>query len=304
MRRSALCLQLTCSSSLRDVVLVSLSLVVLFAGRPSNGLATMNHHNNNHFNTKSLTSIPKHVAFICDGNSRWAESHHLPTAAGHAFGANRLVQLLQHLQTLDGVSYCTMYAFSTENWQRPSTEIDEILQVMEATASKCYSLILRDKVRVQILGDLADERLPKSLVQVLEKLQTESNYASRHEKEPFIFSLAVNYGGRQDILNASKRLATMIAQGTIDPEEVTEETFSSLLSTTTMPDPDLIIRTSGECRLSNFLLWNAAYSELYFTPKYWPDFDSHELDKALEWYAMRKRRFGSRAPGISTSPRR
>ena len=148
---------------------------------------------------------------------------------------------------------------------------------------------------------MADPRLPPSLVKVLTKLERESCQASRLDDEPFTLSIAINYGGRQDLINASKQLALMIARGAVDPDTITEDTLSSLLSTSSLPDPDLIIRTSGEYRLSNFLLWNAAYSELYFTPTYWPDFDKHELEKALDWFAMRKRRFGARKHKVATS---
>lgn len=250
---------------------------------------------------RNLYSLPpRHVAFICDGNSRWAKEHNLPTAAGHAAGAERLVEVLNELKRAKGISYCTMYAFSTENWARPRVEIDQILKVIETTTQNCYQQILQDRMRVCIIGDMTDKRLPSSLVQLLQQLEKDSHEVSRGETEPSLtLSMAINYGGRQDILNASKQLAILIAKGRVDPNTVTEEDFSRLLSTRNTPEPDLIIRTSGECRLSNFLLWNAAYAELYFTATTWPDFTSNELHTALEWFASRKRRYGSRIQGAN-----
>ncbi|GKY96251.1 hypothetical protein MPSEU_000584900 [Mayamaea pseudoterrestris] len=286
----------------------SLALVVLMLPiHPSTCFSTNpSRHDRNHFNNinSQSSTTPNHIAFICDGNSRWADSRRLPTAAGHLAGAKRLVELLQHLQNLQPhVAYCTMYAFSTENWQRPQTEIDEILSVMEATANNCLELVRRSNICFKVIGNLQDDRLPNSLVAALQKLESESQRETNFEQHCLHLSIAVNHGGRQDILQASKELARLIADGTIDDnaDSVTEEDFSKLLSTNSMPDPDLVIRTSGECRLSNFMLWNVAYAELYFTDKYWPDFDHNELQKALEWYASRKRRFGARVVGAAAA---
>lgn len=228
------------------------------------------------------STIPQHVAFICDGNSRWAKARSLPTAVGHAAGADRLMAVLDALRDA-GVNYATMYGFSTENWKRPQKEVDEILTIIERTARQMFDKALRERVRIRILGDLEDERLPESLREVLYQLERET---SRLDTETTL-CLAINYGGRTDILRAAARLA-------VSGDEITEESFSRMLSTDGIPDPDLIVRTSGESRLSNFLLWNAAYSELYFTDTLWPDFDETCLDEALDWYARRKRRFGAR----------
>ena len=233
------------------------------------------------------STIPQHVAFVCDGNSRWARARHLPAAAGHAAGADRLVKVLDGL-TAAGVSYATMYGFSTENWKRPASEINDILRVVEETARKFYNRAIQECVRVRILGDLTDERLPRSLVEVLQRLERDTAMA-----EGVTLCLAINYGGRRDIVNAAKCLAARLVDGSLDGD-CTEETFASLLSTAGIPDPDIMIRTSGESRLSNFLLWNLAYTELYFTDVLWPDFDEACLSDALSWYAQRRRRYGAR----------
>jgi undecaprenyl diphosphate synthase len=254
----------------------------------------------NKYDSSSLSSsstqnivIPKHIGFICDGNSRWASLRNLPSAAGHAAGAERLVQILKGLKEV-GVSYCTMYAFSTENWKRPEQEMREIMAVMEATAIQCASQLVREKVELRVLGDLQDERIPSSLRSVLEKLQEDTRAATRDTAEPQTLCIAINYGGRRDIVDAAKRLAILVATGEMDVKDITEDEFTNHLGTAGIPDPDLIIRTSGECRLSNFLLWNAAYAEVYFTDCLWPDFDRESLQTALHWYTSRRRRFGSR----------
>lgn len=241
--------------------------------------------------TEPMIAVPKHVAFVCDGNSRWAKARHLPTAAGHAAGAERLIQILQCTREL-GVEYCTMYGFSTENWQRPPVEIAEIFHVMEATVKRYKNFFLSQTIVLKILGDLDDTRIPQSLRETLRTLENDTYRLHNNKEDAVTLCVAINYGGRQDILNASRKLAQQLQR---DPDfELTEASFSTLLDTANVPDPDLIIRTSGETRLSNFLLWNSAYSELYFTETYWPDFDEENLQSALQWYQSRKRRFGKR----------
>lgn len=245
--------------------------------------------------------IPKHVAFICDGNSRWAQRHNLTRAQGHHRGADRLVDLLEDLQR-DGVSYCTLYGFSTENWNRPFQEVLDIFQVMEETGRKMIPRLLTEKkpsIRVKILGEWQEERIPKGLRAILaelERLTTSKNHDAIDDLEDntLTLCLAINYGGRQDILQATKKLTAAVAAGALAVDDITDETFSGFLSTADIPDPDLIVRTSGECRLSNFLLWNAAYSELYLTETLWPDFDAEAWQEALGWYQRRSRRYGSR----------
>jgi undecaprenyl diphosphate synthase len=256
---------------------------------------------NNHKSTTSNNTMPKHVAFICDGNSRWARKRHLPTLAGHVVGADRLVDLLEDLGD-DGIEYCTLYGFSTENWSRPANEIQDIFRVMEQTAWTMSRQVLdeRSTMRIRLIGDLQDERIPVELRSILEELQQASEKKKLQQEadgtaNPLTVCLAVNYGGRQDILQASRKMAVAIASGELSADEVTEETLASFLSTAGIPDPDMIVRTSGEYRLSNFLLWNCAYSELYMTPVLWPDFDQACWRDALHWYQQRQRRFGSRS---------
>lgn len=246
--------------------------------------------------------IPRHVAFICDGNARWAKERCLPTAAGHVVGADRFLELIEYLQA-DGIQYCTFFGFSTENWNRSRGEIESIFDLMEHTAR---TLSFRfppeiSEVEIRVLGDLDDIRIPDGLREALRRLQ-EANERRRlliHQSgvasAPLTVNLAINYGGRQDILRATKRLAVALKDGKLEnPDDITEDVFASFLDTAGTPDPDMIVRTSGESRLSNFLLWNCAYSEIYVSPAMWPDFDRNCWVAALHWYQKRQRRFGSR----------
>jgi undecaprenyl diphosphate synthase len=192
-----------------------------------------------------------------------------------------------------------MFAFSTENWNRSPQEVRSVFRVMEQTAHDFYGNACREQIRIRVLGNLNDKRIPASLVKALERLQegilaTSSFTDSAQSTRRFTLNLAINYGGRQDLIQAAQQLARQVQHGTLQPDDITEDHLTSTLSTRHLPDPDLIIRTSGEYRLSNFLLWNAAYAELYFTDCLWPDFDREELEAALEWYAERQRRFGGR----------
>lgn len=250
----------------------------------------------NSFSVPQAT-LPKHVAFVCDGNTRWATQRGLPAAAGHAAGADRLVHLVEHLAER-GIPYCTLYGFSTENWKRSPVEVKALMRIIEDSAIKLYDQALREGVRVRLIGDWKDSRIPASLQKALERLQHDTH---QYEDSRLTVCLAINYGGRADIVEANRRIAELAKLGEVSPSDITEEFFSSSLSTVGLPDPDMIIRTSGESRLSNFLLWNAAYSELYFTDVYWPDFDKECLNKALQWFASRKRRFGSHASLDSVS---
>jgi undecaprenyl diphosphate synthase len=194
-----------------------------------------------------------------------------------------------------GVYYFKFYAFSTENWKRPADELNGILSVIESTALRFRSRLKKDNMQLKIIGDVWHERVPESLRNLLLELQNESRQATLHARDATTFCIAFNYGGRQDIVAAAKQIARLVLTNkTLCAEDVTEDLVASCLSTAGMPDPELMIRTSGECRLSNFLLWNVAYTELYFTDIYWPDFDKAALEEALEWYAGRQRRFGAR----------
>lgn len=240
------------------------------------------------------TISPKHVAFICDGNARWAQQRNQSAVFGHRQGAQRLIDTLPVLRQ-HNVQCCTMFAFSTENWNRSPLEIREVFRVMEQTANDFYETACQEDICIRILGNLEDERIPASLVQILQRLQIDTRNTETSSQTTFILNLAVNYGGRQDLVQAAQQLARQVQSGTLQPDDITEDSLASVLSTQHLPDPDLIIRTSGEYRLSNFLLWNAAYAELYFTDLLWPDFDQEQLEIALEWYAERQRRFGGRS---------
>ena len=275
----------------------------------------------------SIKQIPRHVGIVCDGNSRWATAHHLPTISGHLAGAERLVDVLTALRQ-QGVQYCTLFGFSTENWQRSDREVQDILCVMEQTARQFYARAVQEQVSIRILGNLQDERIPDSLRSILVRLEKDTanrfsatsttttvcspgssssllsnnlHNIQQQQQSALTLCIAINYSGRQDIVQATQRLCRLVADGTLHPDEITPDLFASSLSTAGLPDPDLIIRTSGESRLSNFLLWDAAYAELYFTDTYWPDFDANTLQEALKWYAQRCRRFGARQPSSSGS---
>jgi undecaprenyl diphosphate synthase len=267
---------------------------------PTSMFASPSHHPTNGDDSGPIPTAsesgPRHIAFICDGNSRWAKARNLPSIAGHAAGANRLIETVKALQR-KGVAYCTMYAFSTENWRRPASEVRDILSVVEETTRRFYDWALREGVRVRVLGDLNDERIPSGLREIIERLERESGAtgtSAEEEGNKLTLSIAINYGGRKDILNASKRMALALAEDdSLDIDAMTEEKFESFLATGSLPSPDLLIRTS-EARLSNFMLWDLAYTEIYFVDTLWPDFDEASLDDALDWYKQRKRRFGAR----------
>jgi undecaprenyl diphosphate synthase len=189
-----------------------------------------------------------------------------------------------------------MYAFSTENWRRPESEVRDILSVMEETTRRFYDWALREGVSVRVLGDLNDERIPSGLREIIERLERESGGTGTpaDEGNKLTLSIAINYGGRKDILNASKRMALALKEDdSLDLDAITEENFGSFLATANLPPPDLLVRTS-EARLSNFMLWDLAYTEIYFIDTLWPDFDEASLDDALDWFRQRKRRFGAR----------
>ena len=265
----------------------------------SNGHDDLTAHRSENDSSLRLRTIPNHIAFVCDGNSRWAERRGLPAAIGHATGADRVIDILQVLKDT-GVRVCTLYGFSTENWKRSEAEIKAILSVMESSAKQLSERAIRENVRVRILGDIEDDRLPESLVKTLVKLESDTKDSASHstrggEDLKLTVCIAVNYGGRQDIVRACREVVRLASTtGNISPQDVDEELVSSCLSTRRLPDPDLIVRTGGESRLSNFLLWNAAYAELYFTDTLWPEFGEKELKDALLWYGQRSRRFGGR----------
>ncbi|MBR6653316.1 MAG: isoprenyl transferase [Oscillospiraceae bacterium] len=227
-------------------------------------------------------SLPKHVAIIMDGNGRWAKKRGLPRTAGHSAGAETFRKIATYCKDL-GMDYLTVYAFSTENWKRPQEEVDAIMQLLEKYLLESIEKMERDGIRLKILGDtepLSDKL--KALIERTDKISSEIN--------GFQANICLNYGGRDEIIKAARKYAQQVAEGRAN--DIDEKEFSSYMYSDGIPDPDLIIRPSGEIRTSNFLLWQSAYSEYYFTDVLWPDFDEAELDKALDAYSKRSRRYG------------
>ena len=229
---------------------------------------------------KKITSLPNHVAFIMDGNGRWAEKHGLPRLEGHRAGIENTHSLISYLDKLH-IRYATLYSFSTENWSRPQEEVGGLLTILEESIAKEAIGLHQRGVRLRHLGHL--ERLPKQLKQAI-------NWALKLTKNNngMTLNLAFDYGGRLEILDAIRNIIT---KG-ISPQDVDEKLFSNYLYTAGLPDVDLVIRTGGELRISNFLLWQSAYSEYYFTEVLWPDFNAKEAEEALIAYSQRQRRFG------------
>ena len=228
--------------------------------------------------------IPQHVAIILDGNGRWAKSKGMPRNYGHTMGAKNVEKICDIAGHM-GIKYLTVYAFSTENWGRPQPEVDELMRLLGSYMKTCLKTAKKNNMRVRVLGDLS--RLsPKLQEQILELERVSRAY------DGFNFQIALNYGSRDEMLRAMKKMYTDIKTGKLSEHAVTEEVFSGYLDTADLPDPDLLIRTSGEQRLSNYLLWQLAYSEFYFTDVPWPDFDEEELKKAVAAYQNRERRYG------------
>lgn len=228
--------------------------------------------------------LPQHVAVIMDGNGRWATKQKLPRIAGHRQGARVLKELVRCCKDW-GIKALTAYAFSTENWRRPTEEVDFLMVLFEGLLRKELAQMHQEGVRISFVGDLS--ALPQSLQGEMQRAiaQTISNQAIH-------FTVAVNYGSRKEIIRACRQLAEQVQRGKFNPQEINESLFEQHLYTAEIPDPDLLIRTSGEMRLSNYLLWQLAYTELYFTDLFWPDFDRAAFHQALLDYQKRDRRFG------------
>lgn len=231
--------------------------------------------------------LPAHVAIIMDGNGRWAQARGLPRAAGHKKGAEALRNLLVECQGL-GIRYLTIYAFSSENWSRPQTEVSDLMQLLRFYLEHELKTLAKHKVRLQIIGD-------RSLLDPATRKQVEDTEKNTAAFDQFTLVVALSYGARSEILHAVKSIAQDVATGKIPADAIDEALFAKHLFTSQLPDPDLLIRTGGEQRLSNFLLWQQAYTELYFTPVYWPDFDIAHFKTALAEYAKRERRYGTTA---------
>ena len=234
--------------------------------------------------TDETRQVPRHIAIIMDGNGRWATKKGLPRTAGHAAGSETLRRIATYCRSI-GVQYLTVYAFSTENWKRSAEEVGAIMQLFEKYLHEAIDTMARDRIRLKILGDLS--RISPELRALIAKTDEISTHY-----DGFQANICINYGGRDEIVRAAKAFAARCAAGECSADALTEDMFSGLLYTAGLPDPELIIRPSGEIRVSNFLLWQSAYSEYYFTDVLWPDFDEKELDRAIAAYSRRDRRFG------------
>lgn len=229
------------------------------------------------------SKLPVHIGFIMDGNGRWAQKRGLPRTFGHREGAQAFRKIARYCKKI-GIKYITFYAFSTENWSRPKEEVDAIMALFSQYLEEADNFA-EDKTRLIFLGDKAPFS-PKMSERMIELEKASENF------DEMTLALAINYGGRDDIVHSVKRIAELVESGDIGSSDIDESLVGSLLYTGTMPDADLIIRPSGEKRLSNFLIWQSAYAEFYFTDVLWPDFTPAELDKALKDFAQRNRRFG------------
>lgn len=228
---------------------------------------------------------PKHIAIIMDGNGRWARARNLPRVEGHRRGADTVRKTVEACRQL-GVSYLTLYAFSSENWNRPTGEVDDLMTLLRVYLRREIKELDRKNIRICFIGDR--ERLAPDIIDLIEQAES-----STRENKAMTLVIALNYGAHAEIVSATRRLAAEVAAGRLSARDIDEGMFAASLDTADMPDPDLIIRTSGEKRLSNFLLWQSAYSELVFLDLYWPDFDRDSLIGAIQEYHSRDRRFGA-----------
>ncbi len=229
--------------------------------------------------------IPEHVAIILDGNGRWAKKKLMPRNYGHAQGSKAVERICEEAYGM-GVKYLTVYAFSTENWTRPPDEVDALMKLLRSYMKDCLKTSGKNNMKVRILGDVT--KLSEDIRDTVLELERASA-----ENTGLNFQVALNYGGRDEIIRGIKKLAMDFKNDKIDLDDIDENIFQNYLDTRGIPNPDLLIRTSGEQRISNFLLWQLAYTEFYFTDTLWPDFDKGELKKAIEYYNSRNRRFGA-----------
>ena len=229
-------------------------------------------------------NVPEHIAIILDGNGRWAKAKGMPRTYGHTVGAKNVETICRAAHDL-GVKYVTMYAFSTENWSRPDDEVKALMKLLGEYIKTCMRTAKKDNLRVRFIGDLTklDDKLRKAIDELTE-------YSAQFTG--LTLTIAINYGSRDEMTRAIRKVASDVKDGKIEVESIDESLFGTYLDTKDIPDPDFMIRTSGEQRLSNYLLWQLAYAEFYFTPVAWPDFTPDELKKAVEEYDKRNRRFG------------
>ena len=229
-------------------------------------------------------NVPQHVAIILDGNGRWAKSKGMPRNYGHAQGSKNVERICEEAWRM-GIKYLTVYAFSTENWNRPKDEVDALMKLLRNYMKTCLTTAAKNDMRVRVLGDIS--RLDDDIRERILELEDATK-----DNGGLNFQIAINYGSRDEIIRAIRTLARDCVDGKVEVDEINEELFEGYLDTRGIPDPDLMIRTSGEQRLSNYLLWQLAYTEFYFADVHWPDFSKEELIKAIEVYNRRDRRFG------------
>lgn len=239
-----------------------------------------------HFNEELGLNVPEHVAIIMDGNGRWAKAHHVPRNMGHSAGSKVVEQICEDAYHL-GIQYLTVYAFSTENWKRSEEEVGALMLLLKNYLKDCIKRANSNNMRVIIIGDKTG--LSADIVETINRLEEMTK-----DNTGLTFTIALNYGGRDELVRAVRHLSEDILSGSVLPEQINEALISSYLDTKLLPEPDLLIRTSGEQRLSNFLPWQSAYTEFYFPEVLWPDFNKEELIKAIEKYNSRERRFGGR----------
>ena len=237
-----------------------------------------------YYNESLDLKIPSHVAVILDGNGRWAKKRHMPRTYGHKVGSQVVEDMLSIVDDL-GVKYFTVYAFSTENWKRSEDEVSTLMNILRRYLKDCVKKSMKNNVRCRVIG--RREELSEDIVDSIIELEEKTK-----DNTGLNFTIAINYGGRDEITRAVKKIAGMVADGALRAEDITEKTINDNLDTWELPDPDLLIRSSGEQRLSNYLPWQLAYTEFYFTETLWPDFNREEMIKAFEKYNKRERRFG------------
>lgn len=238
----------------------------------------------------SSRGVPVHVAIIMDGNGRWAKRRGLERTEGHVAGVDAVRRVVEAAAEA-GVQYLTLYAFSTENWNRPQSEVDALMHLISYALERETPDLIRNGVRLNMIGDI--DRIPAEALASLRRSMEATSEGTR-----MCLNLALSYSARWEITAAARRLARLAAEGDLDPDTITDDTVASALTTAGIPDPDLLIRTGGDCRISNFLLWQIAYSELYFTADLWPDFDAERFNRAIDDYRHRERRFGKTSEQI------
>jgi undecaprenyl diphosphate synthase len=230
-------------------------------------------------------NVPKHVAIILDGNGRWAKKKKMPRNYGHVQGSKNVERICEEAYHM-GIKYLTVYAFSTENWTRPQEEVEALMKLLQSYLGTSIKTSMKNNMKVRVIGDIS--RLPGDMIKSIRELEEVSK-----DNTGLNFQVAINYGGRDELLRAVRALARDVKTNKTEIDDIDEKIFEQYLDTKDIPEPDLLIRTSGEQRLSNFLLWQMAYTEFYFTDVLWPDFSKEELLKAVEYYSSRTRKFGA-----------